>query len=483
MTPRRSPANSARPERHRTEDPPHCLVSRLAPPPRLERGTLCLEGMCWTSDFAFIFRQNAERACDLPESVANRAEMKVRATGGRPTPRGKRQFRIVAFANPSGDTVHRVTGWTQAGERIRQNFSTHAAAVARLQELEIEAANLQSAARPVVTRLTGEQVAIAEAAFAQLGGRPLLEAVTFYLRNYREPVKPATVAEAFERFMAERRAANLRPASLLNLRNMNRELLTLHGKCRLGDILPDTLRPLVFKSSRTPTSADGYRRGIHAFFSWAVESGFLRDNPCASIRPVKIERGEPEVLTVDECRRLLEAAATFKAGRLVPYVALALFAGLRPTELARLDWSRVDLTERIVTVGADVAKLRGKRIVELSPNLVSWLEPFLATGAPIVGANHRKDFEEVRAAAGWGTPTKDAPQLREWTQDIMRHTAISMHLATYEHEGRTALWAGNSPDVVQRHYRGLVKKSSAAAFWSLSPNASPANLIPLTAAA
>jgi hypothetical protein len=49
----------------------------------------------------------------------------------------------------------------------------------------------------------------------------------------------------------------------------------------------------------------------------------------------------------------------------------------------------------------------------------------------------------------------------------MRHTAISMHLAKHEHEGKTAAWAGNSPDIIQRHYKGLVKAKDAEAFWCL----------------
>jgi integrase len=398
--------------------------------------------------------------------------MRTNAASNKPV-KGRGQFRLVRFANPSGAEVHRVTGWTLAGERVRQNFPTHAAAVARLQELEIEAANLEGAARPVVTRLTADQAAVAEAAFAQLGGKPLLDAVGFYLRHFKEPLKPGTVAEAFAEFIAQREAANLRPASLLNLRNMSRELLTLYGRRQLSDLLPDTLRPLVFKPTRSPVSADGYRRGIHAFLAWTVEVGYLRENPAAKIRPVKLERGEPKVLTVDECRRLLDAAATFKGGKLLPFVAVSLFSGLRPTEVARLTWDRIDLAEKVITVGADMAKLRGKRIVDLPDNLVEWLRPFATAKAPFVGPNHRKSFEAVREAAG----------LADWQQDTLRHTSLSMHLTAHGHEGQTARWGGNSPDVLLRHYHGLTKKGDAAAFWSLAPEGTARNVVRLEAAA
>jgi integrase len=172
----------------------------------------------------------------------------------------------------------------------------------------------------------------------------------------------------------------------------------------------------------------------------------------------------------------LSAARTYKGGSLTPYVALALFAGLRPTELARLSWDRISLKSKTITIGSDVAKMRSKRIVEMSDNLREWLSPFAVTKPPIVGTNWRRDFDAIKLAVDFGNPKRISkqdkekhPELKPWTQDIMRHTAISYHLARYQHEGRTAQWAGNSPDMVQRHYKGLVKLTDSRRFWRLLP--------------
>lgn len=411
--------------------------------------------------------------------------MKRRATrASKPGPKGRGVFRIVEFLNPSGNVAFRATGWTLDGQRVRENFKTHAEATARMQELEIQAANLHGAARPVLTRLTPNRAAEAEAAFARLdklGRGSLVDAVEFYAANYREPITQATIANAFAKFIAEREAANLRPDSLRSLRDMNRELLTRHGQRMVADITADTLRPLIFKPSRKPVSADGYRRATNAFFAWAEEQGFCAENPAAKIKPVKSERLDPQILTPAQTRRLLAAAADYKGGVLIPYVALGVFAGLRPTELARLDWSRIDLQERTITLGADIAKMRAKRIVSLTDNLVTWLLPHAVAQRSIVGPNWRRDFRAVKAAAGFGNPNaepkgkeasvkKQARQaLLPWTQDIMRHSAISYHLARCQHEGQTATWAGNSPTIIQKHYKGLVKQTAADEFWSITP--------------
>jgi hypothetical protein len=45
-----------------------------------------------------------------------------------------------------------------------------------------------------------------------------------------------------------------------------------------------------------------------------------------------------------------------------------------------------------------------------------------------------------------------------------------MYLAKHKHEGEAATWAGNSPNIIHKHYKGLVKEADATEFWSLVPN-------------
>ena len=71
----------------------------------------------------------------------------------------------------------------------------------------------------------------------------------------------------------------------------------------------------------------------------------------------------------------------------------------------------------------------------------------------------------MKHAAGFNGPDgcKDerGKKLRPWLQDYIRHSAISMYLAKHQHEGEAGTWAGNSPNVIHRHYKGLVKEADA----------------------
>ena len=65
----------------------------------------------------------------------------------------------------------------------------------------------------------------------------------------------------------------------------------------------------------------------------------------------------------------------------------------------------------------------------------------------------------------------------------MRHTAISMYLATHKYEGEAASWAGNSPNVIHRHYKGLVKEADATEFWTITPDTVKGEIVKLPAQA
>jgi integrase len=326
--------------------------------------------------------------------------------------------------------------------------------------------------------LTPAQVNEAELAFSELGERPLLAAVRYYIENYREPVKVVKVKDAFAEFIATKRQNNCRPDSIENYERKNAFLLRAHGDRNVSDIQPEHLKEIIFHSDYSPVYQNNLRRGMGVFFNWCHEQGYCKGSPMAQIEPVKFEREEPEVLPLSDVRALLKAASEYKDGVVLPYVAISLFAGVRPKELARLSWDSVNLPQKTITIKGKGAKMRARRIVEMSPNLVAWLKPFALAKAPFVGKNWRRDFDTVKAMAGYGGRALERDggeenavmkELKPWTIDVMRHSAISHHLAFHQHEGKTATWAGNSPDIVQKHYRSLVDPKDAKAYWSIKP--------------
>ena len=148
----------------------------------------------------------------------------------------------------------------------------------------------------------------------------------------------------------------------------------------------------------------------------------------------------------------------------MPYVAIGLFAGLRPFEIQRLDWRDVDFETNHILVRAETSKKRESRYVEMNPTLCRWLRPHTKQTGPLIGQNFRKQRDAMVKAAGYNSQ-------RPWPQDVMRHTAASNLLALKQNRALVAEQLGTSIEILRRHYRKPVLPIEAERFFALSPNA------------
>jgi integrase len=71
-------------------------------------------------------------------------------------------------------------------------------------------------------------------------------------------------------------------------------------------------------------------------------------------------------------RRFLAAAPP----KLIPPLVIGAFAGLRASEVLRLDWQDVDLVRGLIHVASHKTKTARRRLVTIEPNLAAWLAPF-----------------------------------------------------------------------------------------------------------
>ena len=130
-------------------------------------------------------------------------------------------------------------------------------------------------------------------------------------------------------------------------------------------------------SPKKPGSIDKVKTSLKAFFRWAEEAGRVRRNPAATLRLKQRRRPAPEVLTVQEKERLIEAiesADSGHAGRDALLVELILNTGLRVAEAVGVDVGDINLAERRLTI---VGKGGDSQRVFLNTRLCERLEAFL----------------------------------------------------------------------------------------------------------
>lgn len=291
-------------------------------------------------------------------------------------------------------------------------------------------------------------------------GCTLTQAVDFLIQDIerKQAVSQVSVGDCLERFIAMKEAQGLRHRTTKSLQNELDAFFHRRLKKPASSITRQDCEKYITGADH-PRTQTNRRQRLHAFFSWTTKQGFTPSNPCKDIEVARVVNNEPSILTLEQARRFMKAAHEYENGKLIPYCSLALFAGIRPRELERLDWDAVNLQDKHVTISGSHAKLRSRRLVELSDNAVAWLIPHALEKTPIAPPNLRNHLRAIREASG----------LTDWPQDVLRHTALTMKLASGCTEAETAAFAGNSPTTLHTFYRGLANQKTAEAFWSIVP--------------
>ena len=295
-----------------------------------------------------------------------------------------------------------------------------------------------------------------------LGGRGSLTMAARYFIQHYAPAKAAPVGGLLVDYVESLRAANRRPRTIRDVeikvgafaRDFGRRAIQLISQPEIEQWLSSTGK----KRSWGPASRNAYRRGLLGFFGFAMRRDLIQRNPVQSITTAAVDQGMPDILTVREVRRFIGAVRRVDE-RMVPYVVIGLFCGLRPeNELRNLEWRDIDVERKTLLVRPASAKKRRLRYVDLSDNLIEFLAPYLRDEGPLYFSRYKLRLAIKRAKL-------------KWTRDVMRHTYASYHLAQHENAALTALQLGHHGDtsVLFAHYRNLVRREHAATFWRLRP--------------
>ena len=390
-------------------------------------------------------------------------------------PKSPRKFPIVRASWP------RVTDYRKSRMRCfmvdgrrrrngkREYFRTEAEAKTRADQLAVERENHGTAA---LNFPTAERVMAVECReLLAPWNRTIRDATVHFIAHLEaERIRAVSplISDCVERYLVARAAdvarGDLAARSLKEAGYCVRQLSSCVGDVRICDFDSDRLKTYLDSFPVAARTRSNLRLRLSGFFSFCCAKKWIAINPCLAVK-VKVPRHEVVVLTVMEAEQMLRCAEASKfRDALVPYVALCLLAGLRPFEAQALDWGNIHFETRHIRVLAHTSKKREGRYVRMEAALVAWLKPFAKRNGRVCNANHRKQWESLLTAAGYGAE-------RPWPQDAMRHTAASMLLAIKRNRALVAEELGTSVDVLRRHYRQPILKADAARFWALAPAA------------
>jgi integrase len=321
--------------------------------------------------------------------------------------------------------------------------------------------------------LTPAQISEAHACFRKLDGvASLTEAVSYFLKHANPAGGKRTVEEVAKEFLKSRTAMGVRPRTLTQYESYLRTVGEQFGNRPIIEVRSGEIEEWLAESGWSKRTRNNYVSTLSTLFIFATDRDYCLENPAAKIPRAILDDNTPGILTIQEVVELLRVTQEEDPGMLA-YVAIGLFAGLRRSELCALEWSEIDTTARTIEVKGAKAKTRQRRIVTISDNLVDWLALASKSLRPAPSRNEDVCSERLKNLCSERLD-EEGSLIRKaivdsWPHNALRHSFGSYHYAQYRDENRTAAEMGNSPAVVFRHYRALVKREAADAFWMLRP--------------
>jgi site-specific recombinase XerD len=288
----------------------------------------------------------------------------------------------------------------------------------------------------------------------------------------------STVALACKAFIDSRRSDNCKERYIATLKSQLDLFEADFGSRAVDGISREDLEKFVArltaKDGETPAAPKtriNFIITLTALFNFAITEGWRGENPATKLRRPALDEVSIAILSPEEVTRLLEIASRPEHREVFPALLIQLFAGPRRSELPHITWDSInDCYLRL-----DRTKVRRKRAVELSSTLLAWLAPFRSQGSGRVFAPANIDFDlrDTRKLEDAYTQRLDLISSAASVvlpKNVLRHTAITYRHALTGNLNETALWAGNSPGIIEQHYRGAATKADAIKFYEVKTN-------------
>lgn len=197
-----------------------------------------------------------------------------------------------------------------------------------------------------------------------------------------------TFSEAFEKWLSLR---SWTPKVIRDYRYaFTGVYLEPFGDLPVAQIRPSDVERLVKslqEKKRSPRTQQFHLATLRRFFRWAAEEGYRSGNPAEPVTTPPVPKRTPNVLSVEEARRLLRLSRspdrfwTKPADRKGFYVIrerpthlfyailLGLYTGLRRGNILALKWDHIDFDSQTISIPAEEMKARADHQVPLHPAL------------------------------------------------------------------------------------------------------------------
>ena len=219
-------------------------------------------------------------------------------------------------------------------------------------------------------------------------------------------VKPTklTLAVFLRRWLQDYAATNVRPRTFEGYRSIiESHLIRKLGSVHLAELQPTHLQAyysaLLTKGRLdgrpggvSPSTALNHHRVLSEALSHAVRWGLVGRNVAQAVDPPQPRRKEPTILDAPGITRVLEAV---QGSIYYPIVHLALFTGVRRSEVLGLRWQAVDLANRTLSIIQVLLQLSNGELIVQEPKTTKSRRLIALSPAAVLGLRAHRDRQEA----------------------------------------------------------------------------------------
>lgn len=346
--------------------------------------------------------------------------------------------------------------WQEGALRRKESRPDEVSAINRANEI------LDDLAKGVPARkdATGDQWAYYRRCEEMLGDVPLIRAVEYFLEHgsKKASLPPISVRAMCDRFIAAKKGAN-RSARYIEAAgyHLDAVVLVLHKPLALVRVEDLDAYLSTIKDLRTRYN---HRATLVTAWRWARSKGWLpRDLATAAELtdcPEYVHK-DPGIISPDNLQAVLDLAATTPSGRkLIPYLVIGAFAGVRSAEMCRMTWEEnIDLDKGTIILGSNITKMRRRRVIYMEPVLIVWLKAFTSTGPVVKTADPHRRLASLKKTS--------------WPHNALRHSAVSYLMALHRNAALVADQCGHTEAELQASYKAITTSEQSLKWFNLKP--------------
>ena len=213
----------------------------------------------------------------------------------------------------------------------------------------------------------------------------------------------------------------------------------------------------------------GYETKVITLWTWAYKQGFTThpvheqfEKTIVDPSTHKVRIHSPYVV-----QALLNCGADTKNWAMVFSLVLTLFMGFRRSETSRFTWDNFRWEDNDIMLDRSLTKnKRRMRLNEMTACTRKWFMLCKENGLKLPLSTHtlRNKWSDLKEAFRKLDPTF------EYTRNTNRHSCCAYLLSKGYTSQQVAKIMGNSPDIVESRYKGLVSKRKTKVFWEIQPD-------------